>query len=143
MADNSVMIRESGHDGFGDPSTDPSPHATSSNADGDRRGGGERRADYRARTLVSAKLLVGDAPTDCIVRNFSVRGAQVRVLGDVDLPPTVSLLLTSEGLLFDATIVWRKGDKLGLTFSGHHDLQRDAEPGHSAVRALWKDLALR
>ncbi len=136
------MIRESAHDGFGEPETDPSQPSTSSIKDADRRSGVERRANSRARTLVSAKLVIGDERVDCIVRNFSVRGAQVRVLGQVELPPTVSLLLTSEGLLFDATITWRNGDKLGLTFRGHHDLHRDGDPSRSTVRAMWKDLTL-
>jgi hypothetical protein len=139
ITDNSVMIRENAHDGF----EEPSQHSPSSSMDGDRRSGAERRADYRARTLVAAKIVVGNDPVDCIVRNFSVRGAQVRVLGDRLLPTTVGLLLTSEGLLFDATIIWRKGDKLGVIFSGHYDLHHDDDPSRSAVRALWKDLATR
>jgi hypothetical protein len=136
------MIRESAHDGFGDPSTDPSQQSTSP-TDANRPSQIERRADYRARTLVSAKLIIGDDPVDCIVRNFSVRGAQVRVLGDLDLPSTLSLLLTSEGLLFEATVVWRAGDKAGLTFTRHYDLQCDDDPSRAAVRALWEDLAPR
>jgi len=102
---------------------------------GDRRSGIERRISYRARTLVAGKVLVGEPITDCVVRNLSVRGAHVRLLGAVKLPPTIQLLLTSEGLLFDATIIWRRADKIGLAFTAHRDLRHDDDANCAAVRA--------
>ena len=120
------MIREA-HDGFGESSAGPAHNSTPSATDGDRRSGVERRADFRARTLVVGKILIGETLTDCIVRNLSVRGAQVRVPGAGDLPPSIQLLLPGENLLFDATIVWRNGDKIGVRFNAHHDLRRDAD----------------
>ena len=144
MAHHGCMIRESAQDGFEDSSSGPGQDSTPSYQDRNRRSGLERRAAFRARTLVSAKLLVGDDLADCIVRNLSVRGAQVRVLGETEaLPSTVALLLTSEGLLLDATIIWRNGDKIGVTFTGHHDLSREGDAGCAAARALWQAQAPR
>jgi hypothetical protein len=102
----------------------------------------ERRAEYRIRTLIYGKLIVGDglANPDCVVRNRSTGGAQVRVLRGEALPPNVGLLLITEGLLFHATVVWRRGDKIGLAFNGHHDLRHDDDPRLTAVHALWMDL---
>jgi len=118
------MIHESAHHGFGDTSTGPGEDVL----EGLHRGRVERRAYRRARTLVVSKIVIADGLADCVVRNLSIRGAQVRVLGDVELPPAFGLLMTSKGLLFDATVVWRNGDKLGLTFCGRHDLHADTDP---------------
>jgi len=115
------MIHESAHHGFGDTSTGEDV------LEGLRRGRGERRAYRRARTLVVSKIVIGDGLADCVVRNLSIRGAQVRVLGAVELPPAFGLLMASKGLLFDATVVWRNGDKLGLTFRGRRDLHADID----------------
>ncbi|HXQ09450.1 MAG TPA: PilZ domain-containing protein [Caulobacteraceae bacterium] len=120
------MIREA-HDGFGESAAGPAHDSSASATDGDRRSGVERRADFRARTLVVGKVVIGETLTDCIVRNLSVRGAQVRVPGAGELPPSIQILLPGEDLLFDATIVWRNGDKIGVSFTAHRDLRRDGD----------------
>jgi hypothetical protein len=143
--ETAVMIGEHARYESGDPSTRPGEDSNSSATTGRRQSGLERRADDRIRTLVHGKLIIGDGLTspDCVVRNRSIGGAQVRVLSAEELPLTVGLLLITEGLLFDATVVWRHGDKIGLAFSGQHDLRHDDDPSLSAVHALWMDLAQR
>lgn len=138
------MIGENARYASGHPSTGPGDDSKSSVTAGHRPRDVERRSDYRIRTLVYGKIIIADglASPDCVVRNRSIRGAQVRVLGTEELPPTVGLLLITEGLLLDATVVWRSGDKIGLAFSGHHDLRIDDDPSRSAVCALWRDLAV-
>jgi hypothetical protein len=97
------------------------------------------------RTLVHAKLLIGKGlvSIDCVVRNRSIGGAEVRLLEPSDLPPTLGLMLITEGLLFDAKVSWRRGDKVGLLFTGHHNLRGDVDRSLSAVRVMWAKLAQR
>ncbi len=135
------MTDEEPRRAFGDPATDVDSVAPA--AAGRWRGDAERRVDHRARVLLAGRVIVGDCLTsiDCVIRNLSVSGAQVRIPSYQQLPPDIRLLLISEGLLFDATIVWRVGDKIGVFFRDHRDLRTDCDPSHSAVRALWMDLA--
>ena len=142
---NTVMIGERARYVSGRPSTSPRGDSKSSVTAGHRQSEVERRAEYRIRTLIYGKLIIGDglASLDCVVRDRSTGGAQVRVLGTEEPPPTVRLLLITEGLLFDATVVWRRGDKIGLAFSGHHDLRHDDDPSLTAVHALWMDVVQR
>ncbi len=108
-------------------------------------GGVERRAAFRGRTLLSGKLIIGDSTIspDCLIRNLTDRGAHIRVSPAIKLPRTFGLLLIKEGMLFDATMVWRLDDKLGLTFSGRHDLRKDIGPERRGARALLAELSPR
>ena len=105
----------------------------------------ERRAYHRARTLFAGKIIIGDGSIspDCMIRNLSVAGARVRIARSIDLPGVVGLLVIKEGLLFDATVIWRNGDETGVTFSGQHDMRRDTDPGRKIVRMLWDELRPR
>jgi hypothetical protein len=109
----------------------------------DRRTGAPRRGGVRARSLLTGKLVIGDGEVshDCVIRNLSAKGARVRVSSALGLPATAGLLVVKEGLLFDAAVVWRRGDQVGLTFTGQHDLRDDTDPAHRGVRALWTALA--
>jgi hypothetical protein len=103
----------------------------------------ERRAMHRARALLSGKILVGNGSvsSDCVIRDLSVNGARVRISNAIGLPRTVTLLAIKDGLLFDATVIWRRGGELGLTFFARKDMRSDADPALRRVRALWMSLA--
>lgn len=136
------MDRDRQQTGLGRRSVDIGPKADTAYKGAERRVIG-RRGDLRARSLLTGKIVIGDATVshDCVVRNLSARGARVRLAGAVNLPGTVSLLVVREGLLFDATIAWRRGEQIGLAFTGQHDLRTDADPAHRGARALWTALA--
>ena len=137
-----VMDRERQQTGLGRRSADIGPK-TETGYTGVERRSTVRRADLRARSLLTGKIIIGDASAshDCVVRNLSAKGARVRLAGAVNLPGAVSLLVVREGLLFDATIAWRRGEQLGLAFTGQHDLRNDDDPAHRGARALWTALA--
>jgi hypothetical protein len=122
---------------------DVPPHDDPSFDGADLRTGMVRRAAPRARSLLTGKIVVGDGREshDCVVRNLSAKGAHVRLAGAVNLPGTVGLLVVKEGLLFDAAIAWRRGEQIGLTFSGQHDLRDDVDPAHRHARKLWTALS--
>jgi len=80
---------------------------------------------------------------DCVIIELSPHGARVRISSAVRLPPSVALLLISDGLLFDAMVAWRQGDATGLAFKGRHDLRTEDDPAYRSVRALWVELGVR
>jgi hypothetical protein len=137
------MDRDRQQTGLGRRSADAGPKAEAGYKGAERRTGDVRRADLRARSLLTGKILIGDGAVshDCVIRNFSAKGARVRLAGAINLPGAVSLMVVKEGLLFDATIAWRRGEQIGLAFSGQYDLRKDVDPAHRGARALWTALA--
>ena len=131
--------------GFGRRSADPSPPDSVVPAVEPVRTGKNRRVASRARALLAGKLIIDDGhiSLDCTIRNLSTGGAKVRISAETDLPPKISLLLIKEGLLFEASVAWRKGDQIGLTFVGQYDLRDDVDPAHRGARELWAELAVR
>ena len=115
------------------------PHVEPAFEGPDLRTGKVRRAAPRARALLTGKVIISDGREshDCVVRNLSATGAQVRLAGAVNLPGSVGLLVVKEALLFDAALAWRRGDQVGLTFSAQYDLREDKDPAHRQARALW------
>lgn len=108
----------------------------------ERYSGVERRQLHRARAFLSGKIIIdnGRVSPDCLIRNLSVHGAHINISASLELPRAVGLMLIKEGLLFDATVVWRQGDKTGLVFHGQHNLLDADDPASRAVRALWEEL---
>jgi hypothetical protein len=139
------MIGERSHPGLGPRVMAPSPDRKPDGVVLKGYTNAERRAYYRARTLFSGKIIIGDGSVspDCVIRNLSIAGARVRISRSIELPGVVGLLVIKEGLLFDATVIWRNGEETGLTFSGHHDLRRDTDPSRKIVRMLWDELRPR
>lgn len=106
--------------------------------------GVERRAALRRRTLLRGRLCFGPhhvISIDCGIRNLSENGAQVRVPPHQPLPAAVTLLHIAEALAFDASVTWRRGDLVGLRFSGSHNLRDNAADEFRSLRAIWAALA--
>jgi hypothetical protein len=137
-----VMDRDRQQTGLGRRSADIGPKVEAPYTGAERRAVA-RRASPRARSLLTGKIVIDDASVshDCVIRNLSAKGARVRLAGAINLPGAVGLLVVKEGLLFDATIAWRRGEQIGLAFTGQHDLRTDADPAHRGARALWAALA--
>jgi hypothetical protein len=129
--------------GIGRRAVDADPASEPEYAGAERRSGAARRLGVRSRALLTGKIVIDDGRVsyDCVIRNLSTKGARVRIPNSIGLPSEVGLLVVKEGLLFDAAIAWRRGDQIGLTFSGQHDLRESADPAHRGVRALWAALA--
>jgi len=108
----------------------------------ERRTGLSRRENLRARALMTGKVIVGDGQMsiDCVIRNFSVRGARITLPRSIDLPGAVGLLVVREAVFCEASVAWRRGDQTGLTFRARHDLRKDTDPSRRGVRALWSAL---
>jgi hypothetical protein len=89
-----------------------------------------RRNAVRSRTLLSGKVIVGDAlySADCVIADLSGTGARVRVAPGIGLGTPLSLLLVKDGRLLEATAAWRRDDEVGLVFTADHDLKTDRQP---------------
>ena len=80
----------------------------------------ERRRSRRNRTLKDGKVVfnAGMSLIDCTIRDRTEGGARLQLTIPVKLPKVFELLCVTEGLLYPATIVWHRGDHVGITFTG-------------------------
>ena len=78
----------------------------------------ERRKEERHRVLKGGKLFYANysMSIDCMIRNESENGMQVKVDPNITLPKKVSLLNRKDGTLGEAEIVWQKPGQIGLEF---------------------------
>jgi hypothetical protein len=105
----------------------------------------ERRRHSRHRTLLGAKICYGDQHAlslDCTVRSLSATGANLRVAETRPLPAQFVLLIVGEAAAYDARIVWRRGDFVGVSLGEAMDMRPPVvEERLKAVRRLWAALA--
>jgi hypothetical protein len=81
----------------------------------------EKRRQRRGRVLKEGRIVLNDSSTaliDCIIRDRSESGAKLRVPAPTALPKTFGLLCVTEGLVYPAEVMWRRGDDLGVAFVG-------------------------
>jgi hypothetical protein len=105
----------------------------------------ERRRHPRHRTLLGAKICYGDEyalSMDCTVRTLSDAGANLRVLATQPLPSQFILLIVGEAHAYDARVIWRRGDFVGVSLGEAMDMRPSPAPDRlKAVRRLWAALA--
>jgi hypothetical protein len=95
----------------------------------------DRRASQRLPTALRGKVFPGAA--DCVIADFTKRGARLRF---DEAPPTDSdfvLVVWSSGLAFQAEVRWAQGDDLGVEFTASRDLRRPAPPHLAEIQSLW------
>jgi two-component system cell cycle response regulator len=78
------------------------------------------RASLRQRRLKAAQIIFKDNSSilDCLVRDWSDTGAKLKCSQAHVVPKHFSLLLKAEWLLYPAELRWRRGDELGIKFTG-------------------------
>lgn len=105
----------------------------------------ERRSAARQRTLLAGRLSYGDPAVviGCGVRNLSPFGASIELEGPVLLVPPLRLMLPRDAAAYDATIIWRRGPRIGLAFGHAHDLRNPVDQQLRVLQAIWKEMALR
>jgi len=79
----------------------------------------EHRASRRQRVLKSGKIIYanGSIVIDCTIRNISETGAQLKVPTTVGIPDQFEFRETMGGKGRAVTVVWRKGDLIGIGFA--------------------------
>jgi hypothetical protein len=102
----------------------------------------ERRGTPRQRALLSAKLASDDAAQtlDCVIRNISPHGALIETKSPHLVPRELHLVQIKDGTAWDAEIVWRRGNLIGLLLKDRHDLKSTTDKQLRALRAIWSHM---
>jgi PilZ domain len=77
----------------------------------------ENRRDRRQRVLKSGKISFsnGSFVVDCVIRNLSQTGAQLKVPTSVAIPDHFDFI-EAGGKTRRAAVAWRRGDLMGVRF---------------------------
>jgi hypothetical protein len=75
-----------------------------------------KRGSPRQRVLKSGKIVFagGSISVDCTIRNLSEAGARLQV--PVAIPDRFTLVDAHARTRREASVVWRKGDQIGVRF---------------------------
>ena len=105
----------------------------------------ERRRGRRNRALLAGKVANEDATQtlDCVIRNLRPDGAMIETPTPHLVPQELHLVQISEGIVWDAEVVWRRGNRVGVKLNTRHDLRESTEKSLRALRAIWSQMALR
>jgi hypothetical protein len=78
----------------------------------------ERRQSARARVIYGGVIAYNQrqSTVECVIRNFSEKGAKVEFENPAVLPDVIDLLVAKKDCAFNAKIAWRKIDEAGLAF---------------------------
>lgn len=78
------------------------------------------RASPRQRRLKAAQIIFNDNSSimDCLIRDWSDTGAKLKCAQAHAVPKQFSLLLKAEWLLYPAELRWRRGEDIGVKFTG-------------------------
>lgn len=77
----------------------------------------EKRTIPRHRVLKAGKIEFGGSAIDCLIRNASKAGAALEVESPIGIPERFTLFIRSNELRFACVVVYRKGRRIGVTFS--------------------------
>ena len=80
----------------------------------------EQRLSPRRRVLKEVKLLLNspNAVVNAIMRDISSTGAKLDLGTQTPLPLTFFIIFVAERARQEATLVWQRGNKAGITFVG-------------------------
>lgn len=86
----------------------------------------ESRSAQRKRTLFKGVLSYGQNcafTVDCVISDISEAGARVQIQPGPPVPTDVFLVHLRERAAYEASVVWRRDNYLGLKFAARHDLE--------------------
>ncbi len=97
----------------------------------------DRRQSQRQRVLLGALIvdLARETIVNCRAENASDGGARLRLSDPQFVPATFWLIALSSGLAYQATVKWRRDDRLGVSFEESIDLE---DPESAVARKLQK-----
>jgi len=80
----------------------------------------EQRKQRRQRVLKDGKIVTADMNSliDVKIRDMSASGALVNLPANVVMPDKFNFLVVSDRLLYPAVLRWRKGEAMGIEFTG-------------------------
>ena len=95
----------------------------------------DRRAAERIATSLRGKVFPG--AIDCLVTDFTKRGARLRFEGPPPSADKMIMVVWSSGAAFEATVRWRRGPDIGVQFGSSRDLRRPAPPHLAEAQDMW------
>jgi PilZ domain-containing protein len=80
----------------------------------------DNRCAQRRRMLKDGRIVInkGFSLIDCAIRDVSPSGARLSVKPQCELPSELELLFVTEETLVPCELRWRRGDRLGVKFTG-------------------------
>ena len=77
-----------------------------------------RRSRPRVRSFLQGRIYFNkrNSSLDCLVRDLSEDGARLKVSSSVALPEVIELHLPNKNESHQATLQWRTGDEIGVSF---------------------------
>jgi hypothetical protein len=80
----------------------------------------DKRNARRQRMLKDAKIITTNERSviDCVVRDISDTGAKLRCGDQVAVPKEFHLFLPQSRFFREARTVWRRGNEIGIVFTG-------------------------
>jgi hypothetical protein len=79
----------------------------------------EARRAMRVRSMLGAQIVFNNklSSIECHVRNVSPRGAKLIVGELLSLPQEFELNVPAKGKTYQAHVIWRRGDEVGVEFA--------------------------
>ena len=76
----------------------------------------DRRQSVRDKVLLGGVAEIGEigSTMDCVVRNYSERGACVEFNASANIPDEISLTIKRKGRSYFAKMIWRHANRVGL-----------------------------
>ena len=79
-----------------------------------------QRITQRQRVLKDGKIVfnANSSVVDCTIRDMSETGARIICHHQAAIPADCRLVSLSDNLIGDVKVMWRRGDQLGIRFTG-------------------------
>jgi len=77
----------------------------------------ETRKKPRSRVLDTGLIRFGDVSVPCVIRNLSETGAALDAAPQSVVPVQFTLIVVRTKKIHSCTVVWRKGARVGVSFS--------------------------
>jgi PilZ domain len=106
----------------------------------------ERRSQMRQRSFLHGRIYFNNrrSSLDCLVRDYSEQGARLTISDAVAIPEVIELYVPHKDETHRATVQWRTGYELGVSFSpgeASPSIVPDAPDLAGRVRRLETELA--
>jgi hypothetical protein len=76
----------------------------------------ENRGLPRKRVLKTGSISFGGGVIDCVIRNFSPKGAALEVATPIGIPDEFDLVIAIETARRRCAVIWRKEKLIGVAF---------------------------
>jgi hypothetical protein len=83
-----------------------------------RKASAENRIARRRRVLKAGRIEFNGNAIECVVRNISETGAAIEVVSPIQCPLAFILVIPSDGSTKPCHVVWQRGKRIGVRFSG-------------------------